>query len=400
MGDGWLMPNLSLLRIEEFDEAVVLLGVGDVGEGVVVEGFQEAIESFAEGRFEAADGDDGAGVGFEFEALDDFEVWLAGADDVAEADLGGGLGEGDAAGAAGGGGDEIVEGEGLDDADEVVLGDVKGSADFGGADGAVGEVVEVEEDAKGVVGVKGEVHLSFQGSGEEGVGANGTASHAGEEEALPKQVNDVGIAADEAAPAGEAGMGGGEDFGKGAVAVEKGGLIVDVGMGSGEGFEFGGEVEAAFVEGTVVEPNGALVAVAEGVAEDAVEGGEAGSGAGEEDGLVGVSGGVEAVAGGALEGYLGAGCGVGEPVAHGSAGDAADVEFEGLAGDGVAAGEAVFTEQGEVLAGAMVEGFAGGEVDLEDGFAEPVELRDDRGDSSSGAGGSEMEIGFGAAEAG
>ena len=165
-------------------------------------------------------------------------------------------------------------------------------------------------------------------------------------------------------------------------------------------FEFGGEVEAAFVEGTVVEPNGALVAVAEGVAEDAVEGGEAGSGAGEEDGLVGVAGGVEAVAGGALEGDLGAGCGVGEPVAHGSAGDAADVEFEGLAGDGVAAGEAVFTEQGEVLARAMVEGFGGGKVDLEDGFAEPVALGDERGDAGSGAGGGEIEVGFWAAEAG
>lgn len=101
------MPNLSLLRIEKYDEAVVLLGVGDVGEGVGVEGFQEAVESSAEGRLEAADGDDGGGVGFEFEAFDDFKIRFAGADD----------------------------------ADEVVLGHVEGSADVGGADGAVGEVV-------------------------------------------------------------------------------------------------------------------------------------------------------------------------------------------------------------------------------------------------------------------
>lgn len=126
-GDGavngrWLAhADPSLLRIEELNEAVVLLGVGDVGEGVGVEGFEEALERFAQGGFEAADGDDGAGVGFEFEALDDFEIRFAGTDDVAEADLRGWRGEGDAARAAGGGGDEMVGGEGLDHADEMVL---------------------------------------------------------------------------------------------------------------------------------------------------------------------------------------------------------------------------------------------------------------------------------------
>lgn len=109
------------LQGEELDEAVVLLGVGDVGEGVGVEGFEEALERFAQRGFEAADGDDGASVGFDFEALDDFEIRFAGTDDVAEADLRGWLGEGDAARTAGGGGDEMVGGEGLDHADEMVL---------------------------------------------------------------------------------------------------------------------------------------------------------------------------------------------------------------------------------------------------------------------------------------
>ena len=72
------------------------------------------MERFAQGGFEAADGDDGAAVGFEFEALDEFEIWFAGTDDVSEADLRGWRGEGDAARAAAGGGDEMVGGEGLD----------------------------------------------------------------------------------------------------------------------------------------------------------------------------------------------------------------------------------------------------------------------------------------------
>ena len=171
-------------------------------------------------------------------------------------------------------------------------------------------------------------------------------------------------------------------------------------MNGGEGFEFAGEVEAAFVESAVVEPDGALVTVAEGVAEDAVERGQAGSGTGEEEGLVKIARGVEAVAGRALESDGGAGFGVGEPVAHGAAGDAANVEFEVLPGDGVAAGEAVFTEQGEILAGAVVERFRRGEADLEDRFAEPGELGDERGDAGSGSGSREVEVGLGAAEAG
>ena len=140
--------------------------------------------------------------------------------------------------------------------------------------------------------------------------------------------------------------------------------------------------------------------MAEVVAEDAVEGGETGSGTGEEDGLVKIAGGVEAVAGGALEGNVSAGFGFGEPVAHGTAGDAADVEFEVLTGDGVAAGEAVVAEESEILAGSMVDRFGGGEVDLQDGVAEPGELRDEGGDAGSGARGGEMEVGLRAAEAG
>lgn len=142
------------------------------------------------------------------------------------------------------------------------------------------------------------------------------------------------------------------------------------------------------------------MAMAEGVAEDAKEGGETGSGTGEEDGLVKIAGGVEAVAGGALKGNGGAEFGFGEPVAHGTAGDAADVEFEILTGDGVAAGQAVVAEESEILAGSMVDRFGGGEVDLQDGFAEPGELRDEGGDAGSGARGGEMEVGLRAAEAG
>ena len=150
----------------------------------------------------------------------------------------------------------------------------------------------------------------------------------------------------------------------------------------------------------MVEPDGALMAIAEGVAEDAIEGGETGSSTGEEDGLVKIAGGVEAVAGGALEGNVSAGFGFGEPVAHGTAGDAADVEFEVLTGDGVAAGEAVVAEESEILAGSMVDRFGGGEVDLQDGVAEPRKLRDESGDAGSGARGGEMEVGLRAAEAG
>ena len=56
------------------------------------------------------------------------------------------------------------------------------------------------------------------------------------------------------------------------------------------------------VKSAVIEPDGALMTMAEVVAEDAVKGGETGSGTGEEDGLVKIARGVEAVAGGALEG--------------------------------------------------------------------------------------------------
>ena len=122
-----------------------------------------------------------------------------------------------------------------------------------------------------------------------------------------------------------------------------------------------------------------MMTMAEVVAEDAVEGGETGSGTGEEDGLVKIAGGVEAVAGGALEGNGGAEFGFGESVAHGSSGNAADVEFEILTGDGVAAGEAVVAEESEILAGSMVDRFGGGEVDLHDGVAEPSEVRDEGG---------------------
>ena len=154
------------------------------------------------------------------------------------------------------------------------------------------------------------------------------------------------------------------------------------------------------VKSAVIEPDGALMTMAEVVAEDAVKGGETGSGTGEEDGLVKIARGVEAVAGGALEGNAGAGFGFSEPVAHGTAGNAADVEFEVLTGDGIAAGEAVVAEESEILAGSMIERFGGGEVDLQDGVAEPGELRDEGGDAGSGARGGEMEVGLRAAEAG
>jgi len=150
----------------------------------------------------------------------------------------------------------------------------------------------------------------------------------------------------------------------------------------------------------VVKPDGALVAVPEGVAEDAVERGKARSGTGEENGLVKIAWGVEAVPGRALEGDGGAGFGFSEPVAHSAARDPADVEFEVLARNRVAAGETVVAEESEILAGAVVEGFGGGEVDLHDGFAEPGELGDHGGDARSGAGGGENEVCRRVAEAG
>ena len=48
----------------------------------------------------------------------------------------------------------------------------------------------------------------------------------------------------------------------------------------------------------------------------------------------------------------------------------------------------------------MVKGLRGGELDLQNGVAEPSELGDHGGDAGSGAGGGEKEVCLRAAEAG
>ena len=174
-------------------------------------------------------------------------------------------------------------------------------------------------------------------------------------------------------------------------------------------FEFGNEVEPSLIESAVIEADGALVALIEGVAEDAVEGGEPGTSADEEERLIDGPSRVEAVAGGALDCEESAGLrDGGEPGAHLPIGDEADMEFEsslcgllcsllcsllwGEAGDGIAAAEAVGTEEREILAGAVVERLGGFEEDAKDGVAQAAGLDEACGKAETVAGGFYFEV--------
>ena len=155
-------------------------------------------------------------------------------------------------------------------------------------------------------------------------------------------------------------------------------------------FEFGDEVEPRFIERSVIETDGTLMALMEGVAEDAVEGGESSASAGEKEGLIGSAGGVETVAGGSLDIQRCAGLrDSSEPGTHLPVGDEADMEFESLlrreAGDGVAATEAVGTEKGEVLAGAVIVRLIRFEEYANDGFAEAAGFDKAGGGAYAGA---------------
>ncbi len=180
-------------------------GLDGIGEGVLVESGKEALQGCMQRRFETTDRNDGAGVRFEVETFDHVEVGFAGFDDIADANLVRLGCEGDPAFTPKSDGYEVVVGQSFNDTDQVIFGDAEGVTDLAGVYAAVGEVSEVEQDAKRVIRVEGEMHpaLSLAGwsGGGKGVTVNIAARHAGEEETLLELCDDLRVSTDEAAPA-------------------------------------------------------------------------------------------------------------------------------------------------------------------------------------------------------
>ena len=122
-------------------------------EGKPVEFAEEGFEGGVEVFLKAADGGDGASIGFHVEAFDEAHVGLGIADDLSEADVLGGTFEAHTAGASGYQIDVAVFAESVHDADEVVFGNPVSLADGAGGDDLPAVRPEVDQDPEGVVGM-------------------------------------------------------------------------------------------------------------------------------------------------------------------------------------------------------------------------------------------------------
>src|SRR3546814_8806618 len=140
-------------QVEEL--AQLALGPDEVRQGVAVEDVQEGLQGLADRRSEdaapvqAATGRAGA------EAFDDAEIGLGPADDVADADLLGPAGQGDAAALAADRLEDAFVTEVLHDLHQVILGDPVAVGDLLDGRPRFALEAEVHHDPEGEIGVDG-----------------------------------------------------------------------------------------------------------------------------------------------------------------------------------------------------------------------------------------------------